>query len=121
LHFNGNFGLTGSKNGLGIAVGFDFWNEYRKYLGRNDNWFLSIGFTANTGYSNLSFNENQNLSGYNIGLGYKLGIGYKINERFTLTGTTNPRLNYQLLDRNGIITNRLQLQAPVNFGVNYRF
>ena len=126
LHFSGTFGFGGSGNFQNISffAGADFWNEYRSYIGQNKKWFLSHGLTADLGFSSFNYEfagVGTNISGTTAGIGYRLGGGYKINDRFTLTTSVNPKLNYQLLNRNSDFSNKIIFQAPLRLGINYRF
>ena len=126
IHFSPGFGVVGGAGGLsGWRVNAELWNEYRRYLGAEQKWFFSHGFTGRLSFSTLGTlgdqESNLDWSGTSAALGYKLGIGYKINDHFTITGNINPRGNYQIFTDDFSFSNTIKFQAPLRLGLNYRF
>lgn len=126
LHFSPSFRLEEGLNEISAwSISNDFWNEYRKYLGKSSKVFLSHGLTLRTGFSTadsfLDEASRYEWQGASLALGYRLGFGYRIDKHFTFTGTINPRGNLQVLDDDFEFSNSIKLQAPLNFGLNYRF
>ncbi|GLR16343.1 hypothetical protein [Portibacter lacus] len=121
LHFNFTPYYAASSNSfLGT---FEFWNEYRNYLGKRGTFYLSHGPEFNLGDRNKNLLQVQGepiKSKFAVGLGYGLGIGQVINERLTFTANVKYRYNYVTTWDNGV-SSEFKPEINLSIGVNYRF
>ena len=118
-----NFSTYFTYAGYYQAYQLEFWNEYRNYLGRKNNWFLSHGIAGSIAYSKIDyhyFTPGEIYEGISVGLGYNLGVGYKINDRFSIQAIVKPSINY-IHSLQESKSSDWKLSSPLSFGVNYRF